>query len=183
MPQADASIPYTLNDCMDVIRSKQGHYPVKTTAIAEALGLNVFRTSGWGAEQISGQLLKLAQNGGDSGYAIFVNHDHPLERRRFTIAHEIGHFVLHRDEIGAGIEDDNIYRSRLGAYADHQANLFAINEILIPESLFERAIGHAMAQCESVSIPVLAKMFEVPNSVMSIKMGVPYETDSQARPG
>ena len=183
MPQTEQAIPYTFNDCMDVVRSMQGHYPVKTTPIAEALGLSVFRVPGWPVERISGQLLKLAENGGASGYAIFVNHGHAQKRRRFTIAHQIAHFILHRDQIGAGIEDNGIYRSRLSAQAERQANLLAIDEILIPELLFERAMHDAMAQHENISIPILAKMFDVHNSVMSIKMGVPHEIAAQENLG
>ena len=179
MTQAEQTIPYTFNDCMDVVRSLQGHYPVKTIPIAEALGLSVFKVPGWPANRISGQLLKLAEKGGASGYAIFVNEAHAQQRRRFTIAHEIAHFILHRDQIGGGIEDNGVYRSRLSAQAERQANLLAINEVLIPEPLFDRAILDSIAEHGDISIPVLAKMFDVPNSVMSIKMGVPHEIAAQ----
>lgn len=176
MPQAEQTIPTTFNDCMDVVRASQGHYPVQTIPIAQALGLRVFKVPEWPAALISGQLLKLAENGGTSGYAIYVNADHPQSRRRFTIAHKIAHFILHRDQIGGGIEDDGIYRSRLGEEAERQASLFAVDEILVPNRLFERAFADLVAKNERVSIPVLAEMFDVPNSVMSIKMGVPHET-------
>lgn len=36
--------------------------------------------------------------GSDSGYSILVNAHMPIGRQKFTIAHEIGHFVLHRNE-------------------------------------------------------------------------------------
>ena len=164
---------------MDVVHSFQGHYPVKTIPMAEALGLKVFKVPGWPADRISGQLLKLAEYGGSSGHAIFVNESHGQRRRRFTIAHEIAHFILHRDQIDGGIEDDGLYRSRLGVQAEFQANLLAVNEILIPDTLFDRALLDAIGQQEDFTIPHLARMFDVPNSVMSIKMGVPHEIDAQ----
>lgn len=183
MPQAEQAIPQTFNDCMDAVRSMQGHYPVPTIPIAEKLGLNVFQVPGWPVDRISGQLIKVAENGGPSGYTILVNEAHDQKRRRFTIAHEISHFILHRKQIGAGIEDDGVYRSRLGEQADRQASLLAIEEILIPWRLFERAMHHATEQHESISVPILAQMFDVPNSVMSIRMGVPYETAAPENQG
>ena len=49
-----------------------------------------------------------------SGYAIFVNKgDRYKTRQRFTIAHKIAHFILHREAIGDGIVDDALYRSGL----------------------------------------------------------------------
>ena len=173
-PQTENPIPYTFNDCMDVVHSFQGHYPVKTIPMAEALGLKVFKVPGWPADRISGQLLKLAENGGSSGHAIFVNERHGQRRRRFTIAHEIADFILHRDQIDGGIEDDGLYRSRLSLRAEFQANLLAANEILIPDPLLDRALNDAIGQ---ISVPNLADMFDVPNSLMSIKLGVPYEEE------
>ena len=166
-----------------MFRSLQGHYPVKTIPIAAALGLKVFKVPVWDAERISGQLLKLAENAGRSGYAVFVNEKHSQQRRRFTIAHEIAHFILHRDQIGAGIEDNGIYHSRLSAHAERQANLLAIDEILIPEPLFRRASHSLTVEHGDISIPILAEMFDVPNSVMSIRMGVPHEIVVQENQG
>ena len=106
-------VPYTINDCMNVVREYQQSYPVMTVPMANALGLEVYKASGWPPESMSGQLLKVSENGGSSGYAIYVNGDHPVERRRFTIAHEIAHFILHRELINEGIEENGLYQSRL----------------------------------------------------------------------
>ena len=41
-----------------------------------------------------------------SGFVIVVNKNHPITRRRFTAAHEIGHCLLHADEVkGKGVGD------------------------------------------------------------------------------
>ncbi len=37
--------------------------------------------------------------GSASGFKIVVNQEHSLARKRFSVAHEIGHFVLHRDDV------------------------------------------------------------------------------------
>src|SRR4051794_20376059 len=34
---------------------------------------------------------------------VFVNADDPVPRRRFTAAHELGHFVLHREQMGGKV--------------------------------------------------------------------------------
>ena len=95
---------------MRIIEKHQRAAPVLVTAIARELGLEVYNTSVW-TDDISGMIRK--EQGGSSGYAIYVNGTHPESRRRFTIAHEIGHFILHREFIGDGITDDALYRSAL----------------------------------------------------------------------
>ena len=59
-----------------------------------------------------------------------------LSRRlRFTLAHEIAHYVLHRDLMGGvGLIDDALYRSKLGAWYERQANRMAA-DILMPAAL------------------------------------------------
>lgn len=66
---------------------------------------------------------------------IFVNLDDPPNRQTFTIAHELGHWRLHRPEIE---KDRSLYkvllRSPMGAVKDRleqEANAFAAN-LLVP---------------------------------------------------
>jgi hypothetical protein len=89
-----------LREQMAIIRHHQDEPPVQVVPIARDLGLEVYRASGW-SENLSGMIIK--DEGTGSGYAIFVNADHHEVRRRFTIAHEIAHFILHRELIGDGI--------------------------------------------------------------------------------
>src|SRR3546814_8751462 len=74
---------------------------------------------------------KDAERGGESGFAIYVNGSHPRVRRRFSIAHEIAHFALHRNLIGDGVTDDAMYRSNLSSAVEVQANRMAA-DILMP---------------------------------------------------
>ena len=65
-------------------------------------------------------------------FVVTVNRNHPETRRRFTVAHEIAHFVLHRDLIGDGIVNDGLYRSEtLSDATERQANRYAA-DILMP---------------------------------------------------
>lgn len=71
---------------------------------------------------------------GSFGWA-FVNADDPLSRRRFSAAHELGHFVLHRGTMGQFRADtDETLREADGLVADQmerEANRFAV-ELLMP---------------------------------------------------
>src|SRR3546814_2493487 len=81
---------------------------------------------------------KDAERGGESGFAIYVNGSHPRVRRRFSIAHEIAHFALHRNLIGDGVTDDAMYRSNLSSAVEVQANRMAA-DILMPWHLISEA--------------------------------------------
>lgn len=142
--------------------------PVKTIELAEALGINVYYVD-W-PDDISGRIQKDPVNGGKSGYAILVNQKHHPNRRRFTIAHEIAHFVLHQDLIGDGIYDDALYRSGLPRPVEFEANRLAA-DILMPLSTLGEALNQSPASVEE-----LAEKFQVSKSAMSIRLGIPYES-------
>lgn len=58
-------------------------------------------------------------------------------RRRFTLAHELGHFCLHRDKVSQGFKDNRKTMSRTQSYWDileSEANNFAA-QILMPANL------------------------------------------------
>ena len=84
--------------------------------------------------------------------AIFVNDDDCYYRQRFTIAHEIGHILLHKHP--AFID----YRKESGGYHDSKeqsANCFAAN-LLMPENVF---VEKWMQTCGS--LPMLSQLFAV----------------------
>lgn len=153
-----------------LVRKHQDGPPVSVHAIAADLGLKVYRVRNW-PDSISGQILLDQRRGGTSGYAIFTNADHALTRRRFTIAHEIAHFVLHRGLIGDGIEHDALYRSGLSSPIEVQANKQAA-DILMPWHLVNRAIFEGMRDLDG-----LASKFQVSRSAMAIRLGIPDGTD------
>lgn len=153
-----------------IVANHQVSAPVQTVPLANALGLKVWHVPDW-EDHISGMILKSSptEQGGPSGYAIYVNQTHHKNRRRFTTAHEIAHFVLHENLIGDGITDDGLYRSRLSSPIESQANNYAA-EILMPTHLINKALAQGKE-----SISDLADHFEVSKSSMSIRMGVPYD--------
>lgn len=160
--------PITYPDAMAIIRRHQDIAPVQVIKIAEDLGINVYKASHF--TDISGMIKLDKEAGGSSGYAIYVNGKHANTRRRFTIAHECAHFVLHRERIGDGIIDDALYRSGLSSREEAAANQLAA-DILMPWHLINAAMERGIETVES-----LALHFEVSRSAMSIRLGVPYET-------
>ena|ERR1700722_13363927 len=139
--------------------------PVRVVDIAVSLGLAVWEVDL--PRDISGKIMKDSKHGGNSGYSVLINSNDSLVRKRFTVGHEIGHFVLHRSQIGDGLVDDAMYRSGLSTWAEVQANKAAA-DILMPYSLIDKAV-----QSGTKSIEDLAALFVVSRQAMAIRLGLP----------
>ena len=74
----------------------------------------------------------LSVNKEDGGPAIIVNNNESIsvERKIFTIAHELGHLILHRNSFNGEVSEENEIEEK-------QANDFAA-ELLMPEKAFEK---------------------------------------------
>lgn len=141
--------------------------PIKVGKLAEALGLRVTRSPALQA-RISG----LIRPAGDtpSGFEILVNKYEPLERQRFTVAHEIGHFLLHKNEIGAGVIDSIMYRSSLSSRKEVEANRIAAL-ILMPATAVSERLLELGGLDEPGAIEELAEVFRVSEPAMRIRLG------------
>jgi Zn-dependent peptidase ImmA (M78 family) len=124
----DAPISLSLT-ATEVIADFTRDAPDDVYARARALGLEIKDIKF--DEDVSG---KIEKNWFADTYTISINARHPVTRRRFTAAHEIAHFVLHRDIIGDGIVDDALYRSTKSDEIERQANAYAAT-ILMPAPL------------------------------------------------
>jgi len=154
-----------MSEARAYIRRFQNTPPVNVREIAENLGLKVWEMSSLPTD-VSGKLF-LDENGGTSGFSIGVNAHEGYFRKRFTVAHELAHFLLHRNLIGNGIQDDALYRSGLSNQVETEANRLAA-DILMPYSLIERL------QKEGVrSVDGLAAKLEVSSPAMKIRLGIP----------
>lgn len=140
--------------------------PVKLGSIAHELGIEVFKSSL--KPEISG--LIEPSSSAKSGYRIRINRHEIVERQRFTLAHELAHFILHRSEIGGGLVDDVMYRSSLSSRKEVEANRLA-SEIIMPDDLIasERAKLQHLPSDEIVA--QMAKKFRVSKQAMQIKLG------------
>ncbi|MEK5175131.1 ImmA/IrrE family metallo-endopeptidase [Heyndrickxia sp. FSL W8-0496] len=77
------------------------------------------------------------------GSTIVVNENHISSRQLFTVAHELGHFYLHRNLQSEFLDNgtnENIY-SKSGLIIEQQANLFA-SEILVPNEVLEKMLKY-----------------------------------------
>jgi hypothetical protein len=134
--------------------------PVDVSGLARELGINVWQSRKLPPD-VSGKIFRDENNGGKSGFSIVVNAFESLNRRRFTVAHEIAHFILHRDSLDRGeLIDDTLYRSGLSTEEEHAANKLAA-EILMPTNLitdFKKSGVKgvvALAERFQVSVPAM----------------------------
>lgn len=139
--------------------------PVNIEAAIRACGIVLHKDADTLAPGISGQIRRI-----ESGsYEITTTKQEHYFRQRFTMAHELGHFVLHRDIIGDGIDDDQMYRSteagnfyntRIKQIHEAQANSFAAT-VLMPEQLVRNAVDEL-----GVNVGSLIRRFQVSPSAM-----------------
>jgi IrrE N-terminal-like domain len=111
----------------------EGHLPVPLELVATDYSRQKFPKdpivgiSGRSLGKFEGALYRV-----DHGWAIIYNSDAPVGRRRFTIAHEFGHYLMHRQLFPKGIEcgeDAVTYRS--GEDYEEEADAFAAS-LLMP---------------------------------------------------
>ena len=96
----------------------------------------------------------LVLSGGQGGF-LFVNADDPVPRQRFSLAHELGHFLLHSEHIRAEFGQGRILALEYSApnqkpdanYSarERQANRFAA-ELLMPEGTVRAIFARAFPQ-------------------------------------
>ena len=151
----------------DTIRGHQASAPVRLSALASALGVGLKAATL--PAGISGEIRPDPSSPGD--VVIRVNRHDSDKRQRFTVAHEIAHFLLHRDHIGNGIKDDALYRSSLSDRREAEANRLAA-DLLMPEHLIADWLERARLLRVDDVASYLAKQFEVSEASMKIRLGL-----------
>lgn len=147
----------------ELISSYHNDFPVKLGGIAKDLGLIVkVRSLEAG---ISGKIL---DNG--NSFEIYVNKHEIKERQRFTLAHEIAHYLLHRDLIGDGIVDSILYRSNLSDSREAEANRLAA-DILMPKFKVHEIYSKSEDLNEVQKYEYIAKVLGVSTTALKIRMG------------
>ena len=149
-----------------IIAKYQREAPVNVLAIARELGINVWEMHNF-SDTISGKIFRDPLNGGSSGFSIAVNAKEAPVRKRFTIAHEIAHFILHRDRITDELVEDTLYRGGLGSKAETQANKLAA-DILMPYSLINRLMSEGVT-----NLTELARKLQVSEMALRIRLNLP----------
>lgn len=127
--------------------------PIPIEKIAKLFSIKILPYPNF-PDNISGTLI----NQKDS-MIIGVNSNHAAVRQRFTIAHEIGHFLLGH-ELGEKIIDDVFDKPN---DKEKEANDFAA-ALLMPIDFLKQDINKKM------NIPDLAKRYMVSDQAMSIRL-------------
>ena len=154
------------NDQREIVNAHISNCPVKLGKLACDLGVSIKVSSL--RVGISGQIMNE-----DGKYIIRVNRYEARERQRFTIAHELAHFLLHQPIIDSsedGITDTVLYRSGAPERVEYEANRLAA-DIVMPLYLIERQLDDEYGGVVTdVTIEGLAASFQVSKAAMEIRL-------------
>ncbi len=124
--------------------------PIKPDIIAYGLGLELRLLNL--SSQISGILYKR-----NNKHVIIINKNEAITRQRFTLAHEIGHFLLHTPK--EVIYSD--YPKFQNLQIEREANIFAAS-LLIPDFILEEYLNY--------SVEKISQIFFVSKKVAEIRL-------------
>ncbi|SMG42639.1 protein of unknown function [Marivirga sericea] len=145
--------------------TKQEKPSIDVTEIANRLGINIIRKSL--GNDLSGVLVLK----GDNHSVIGIDIAQGPQRERFTIAHELGHYILHR-KLKSTFIDEKITFTRGNAKGIHEveANAFAAS-LLMPKFLLEKNIlSFESKEIGEEQIEELAKEYKVSNIAMTYRL-------------
>lgn len=150
---------------LDVLDRHRERAPVNVEGAIADLGILLQRAPL--ADEISGMISRIS----DDLFQITVNSNHSPFRQRFTMAHELAHYIWHRRLIGDGLKDNRLYRAdpalgntRIGSRHERQANAWAAR-FLMPDHLIERYYAQGIHTAQE-----MAKKFAVSQRAMEIAM-------------
>jgi Zn-dependent peptidase ImmA (M78 family) len=151
-----------------LLENNQYEIPIDVHQVARDLGLTVVEQDL--EEQVSGVLV-VKGNGGTIG----VNKNHHINRQRFTIAHECGHYVLHRTNTRVFIDAvpvffrDNV--STAGrSLQEIAANGFAAALLMPEHKLRELLREQPIDAFDEFALRRLANLFGVSTQALTIRM-------------
>lgn len=140
--------------------------PVDVEKIAEKLGLNIEYKPYEG--KFSGVLIRHGDNA-----TIGVNSQHHEHRQRFTIAHEIGHYLFHQGDLIIDKAISVNYRGNdehVNYQKEREANFFA-SELLMPTKLFLKELTKYQIDLnDEDQIKELATKFQVSQQAFMIRL-------------
>lgn len=157
-------------DPWDCVERAQESVPVNLSDLAEALRLRVLRA------KLEDPVTGVLNQEMDGSYTIFVSQRLKVARQRFTIAHEMGHYLLHYDRLGYGTLDikaggrspeSPLFNARLGDQDERLADQFAFT-LLMPAATVRRLYRQGRSKRGSGS---LAKDFHVTRLAMRQRLG------------
>jgi Zn-dependent peptidase ImmA (M78 family) len=144
--------------------------PIRIEKVAKDLGVEL--RSG-DLDDVSGLLVRQGNSA-----VIATNSTQSAQRQRFTIAHELGHFLLHEGILNHVDRSYRVnYRSAESSQATNveeiEANYFAAS-ILMPKQLLDELVAEEALDNDSM-VAELAKQFQVSRLAMSLRLANLYE--------
>lgn len=152
----------------EIVRRFTSTSPVKVGELATELGLTVTRAPM--APKFSG--LIRPSNETPSGFEIRVNKYDIPERQRFTVAHEIAHYLLHRNDICAGVVDNIMYRSNLTSRKETEANQLAADIVMPGDAVARELERLGGRKSDDDVVTEMANIFRVSVPAMRVRLGV-----------
>jgi len=160
MPSIEQTVETLLKKC------RVTKPPVPVERIAEQYGLDI-RLAPYEGD-LSGALVRT-----DRETYIGVNSQHHPNRQRFTVAHELAHFFLHKGmrlhidkNIWVNWRDDE--SSKAVQWTEIQANQFAA-ELLMPTAFLKRDINR-IRRIDDHLVQFLARKYRVSSQAMDIRL-------------
>jgi Zn-dependent peptidase ImmA (M78 family) len=132
--------------------------PVPVVWIANEMGVSVYWSD---MDDTDGALSMNIETGNAE---IFVKSGAPNARMRFTVAHELGHLMLH-DFTGVIHRDA---KDEYGGPREYQANMYAA-DLLMPEWMV-RHVGRQLGGFGGFFVDILARKFDVSEQAVSIRL-------------
>jgi Zn-dependent peptidase ImmA (M78 family) len=111
----------------------------------------------------------------DTGAFVGVNALHHRNRQRFTLAHELGHFVLHKDEPTVFVDDALIHFrgenvTQPSDIFEMEANAFA-GALLMPEKMLRQDLaGRYIDALDESAVRTLARRYEVSPQALTLRL-------------
>jgi hypothetical protein len=168
MTTADSVENDTRKAAEQIIAKYQLTAPVRVGDVAKELGLNVWVMPSMPSTD-SGKIFLDLRHGGSSGFSIGINPRESVTRKRFTVAHEIAHFILHRDRLTSEFTENTMYRSsnpNFGSGQEREANALAA-DILMPKHLIRNLKASGVHTSTE-----MARRLGVSQAAMNLRLGL-----------
>jgi Zn-dependent peptidase ImmA (M78 family) len=128
--------------------------PIDPVKLSRELGLSVYFV------RFSGEYVKVSGFYDAEDNAVFVNSDEYPLRQTFTVAHELGHYVMHKEWVRSAdykiLMRDSLYSG--DDSREKEANTFAAN-LLVPRFMLDQYWKmmpvEQLSQLFAVSVPVI----------------------------
>jgi len=143
-------------------RARISRPPVPVEEVARNEGATI--RSGPMPSELSGFIVR---EGGET--IIGVNSLHHRNRRRFTVAHEIGHLRLHNFAHHVDRRFAVYYRGEGESPLEREANQFAA-ELLIPRRMVEDFVPASVDLLDEVELGRIAQIFQVSTQALTFRL-------------